>query len=133
MFLIPFMLRFLSLLLLGLCPCVVSVVIFGVSEFVVVSYVDTVVAVTVMRVLLFVLRVCMLRKCEGTRVTAMMVWGMDEVCAWHVCGTRGSGIVSSAADMLWMNVVHGMRGVGGICEICMCWARGGVGREGVTG
>ena len=39
-------------------------------------YVD---AVTVIRVLLFVLHVCMLRECEGTRVTAMLVWGMDEV------------------------------------------------------
>ena len=28
-----------------------------------------------------------------------MVWGMDEVG-----GTSGSGIVSSAADMLWMSV-----------------------------
>ena len=30
-----------------------------------VHYVDAVVAVTVMRVLLFVLHVCMLRECEG--------------------------------------------------------------------
>ena len=44
-----------------------------------VPYVDAVVAVNVMRVLLFVLHVCMLRGCEGTRVTAMLVWGMDEV------------------------------------------------------
>ena len=41
---------------------------------------DEVVAVTVMRVLLFVLHVCMLRECEGARVTAMLVCGMDEVC-----------------------------------------------------
>ena len=40
-----------------------------------VPYVDAVVAVTVMRVLLFVLRVCMLRECERVRVTAMLVWG----------------------------------------------------------
>ena len=26
----------------------------------------------------------------------------------HVRGTRGSGIVSSAADVLWMSVVRGM-------------------------
>ena len=38
---------------------------------------DVVVAVTVMRVLLFVLRVCMLRECEGARVTEMLVWGME--------------------------------------------------------
>ena len=35
-----------------------------------------VVAATVMRVLLFVWHVCMLRKCEGARVTAMLVWRM---------------------------------------------------------
>ena len=40
----------------------------------------------------------------------------------HVNGTRGSGIVSGAADVLWMSVVRGMRGVGGLCEMCMCWA-----------
>ena len=38
-----------------------------------------VVVVTVIRVLLFVLRVCMLRECDGARVTAILVWGMDEV------------------------------------------------------
>ena len=40
-----------------------------------VPYVDAVVAVTVMCVLLFVLRVCMMRECDGARVTAMLVWG----------------------------------------------------------
>ena len=29
--------------------------------------------------MLFVLHVCMLTECEGARVTAMLVWGMDEV------------------------------------------------------
>ena len=38
-----------------------------VCEVVVVLYVDTVVDVTVMRVLLFVLHVCMLRECERAR------------------------------------------------------------------
>ena len=42
------MMRFLSLLLLGLCPCR-----------------GTLCGETVMRVLLFVLHVCMLRECEG--------------------------------------------------------------------
>ena len=32
-------------------------------------------------------------------------------------GTRGSGIVSSAADVLWMSVVGGMRGVGEVSEM----------------
>ena len=43
-----------------------------------------------------------------------------------MCGTRGSGIVSNAADVLWMSVVRGMRGVGRVCEMYMCLARGGV-------
>ena len=41
--------------------------------------VGAVVAVTVMHVLLFVLHVCMLRECEGTRVTEMLVWGPGEI------------------------------------------------------
>ena len=48
------------------------------------------------------------------------------VSAGHVGGTRGSGIVSSAADALGMSVVRGMRKVGGACEMCMCLALGGV-------
>ena len=36
---------------------------------------DAVVSVTVMRVLLFVLHVCILRECHGARLTAMLVWG----------------------------------------------------------
>ena len=35
--------------------------------------VDEVVAVTVMRVLLFVLHVCLPRECDGVRLTAMLV------------------------------------------------------------
>ena len=76
-----------------------------------------VVVVTVMCVLLFVLCVCMLG--DGGVV----------VSAGHVRCMCGSGIVSSTADVLWMSVVHGMRGVGGVCEMCMCFARGGVGGE----
>ena len=98
-------------------------------------YVDAVVAVTVIRVLLFVLRVCILREYDGARVTAMLVWGMGVVVvsAGHVGGTRGSGIVSSAADVLWMSVVPEMRGIGGLCEMCMCLDRGGMVGEGVSG
>ena len=48
--------------------------------------------------------------------------------AGHVGGIRGSDIVSSAADVLWMSVVCGMRGVGGVCEMCL--DRGGMGEEG---
>ena len=96
----------------------------SVCEVVVVPYVVAVVAVTVMHALLFVLHVCMLRVCDGARLTAMLVWGMD------VGGTRGSGIVSSAVDVLLMSVVRGMRGVGGVCEMSMCLARDSVGGEG---
>ena len=45
-----------------------------------VPYVDAVVAVTVMRALLFVLHVCMLRECDGARLIAMLWWG------WMRCG-----------------------------------------------
>ena len=50
--------------------------------------------------------------------------------AGHVGGSRGSSIVSSAADVLWMSVVREMRGNGGVCEMCMCLARSGVGGDG---
>ena len=38
-------------------------------------------------------------------------------------GTRGTGVLSSTGDVL-------VRGVGGVCDMCMCLARGGVGGEG---
>ena len=41
--------------------------------------VGTVVAVTVMHVLLCLLHVCMLRECEGARMTTMLVWGQGEM------------------------------------------------------
>ena len=89
-----------------------------------------------MRVLLFVLDVSMLSGCEGASVTAILVWGGGVICvlvsAEHewVGGTRDSGIVSSAADVLGRSVVRRMKGVGGVCEMCMCLARGAVGGEG---
>ena len=52
-------------------------------------------------------------------VRAMLVLGMEEVyrvvvvcVVGHVCGTHVSGIVASAADVLWMSE---MRGVGEVC------------------
>ena len=49
---------------------------------------DAVVVVTMMRVLLFMLHVCMLRERAGARVTAMIVWRMDEVVIMCVmCGS----------------------------------------------
>ena len=38
-------------------------------------------------------------------------------------GTRGSGVLSSTGDVL-------VRGVGGVCDMCICLARGGVVVEG---
>ena len=55
------------------------------------------------------------------------------VSAGYVGGIHGSGIVSSAADVLWIRVLRGMRGVSGVCEMCMCLAWGGVGEGGVSG
>ena len=48
----------------------------------------------------------------------------------YVGGSRGSDIESNAADVLGMNVVHEMRGVGGVCEMCMRLDQGCVGGEG---
>ena len=39
----------------------------------------------------------------------------------YMVGTRGSGVLASAGDVLVISVV---RGVGGVCDICMCLARG---------
>ena len=48
--------------------------------------------------------------------------------AVSVCmsATRGSGVLSSTGDVL-------VRGVGGVCDVCMCLAQGGVCGEGVSG
>ena len=45
----------------------------------------------------------------------MLVWGPMKV--W----LRGSGVLSSVCDVLEMSVV---RGVGGVCDMCMCSGRG---------
>ena len=59
--------------------CCVCGRLWSVCEVVVVPLVDAVVAGTVMRVLLFVLHVCLLRECDGAKFTSMLVWGIDEV------------------------------------------------------
>ena len=61
---------------------------------------------------------------------------MVVVSVWYVGGTRGSGIVPSAADVLWMSVVRGIRGVGlgftnpvgtgGVLDVCLYLGCGGV-------
>ena len=95
-----------------------------------VPYVDAVVAVTVMCVLLLVLHVYMLRGCEADGNAGMWMH-VVVVSAGHMGGK--CGIVSSTADVLWMSVVRGMRGGGGVCEMCMCLARSGIGVERVGG
>ena len=42
-------------------------------------------------------------------------------------GTRGSDVLSSTGDVPEMSVVSS---VGGVCDMCMCLARGSVGGEG---
>ena len=49
-------------------------------------YADEVVAVTVVRPLLFVLHVCMLRECEGQGPCWCMVWMRYGCGEWRVCG-----------------------------------------------
>ena len=51
----------------------------------------------------------------------------------YVDGTRDSGIVFSATAVLGMNMVRGMRGVGVVCEMCMCLVRVGVVGEWIRG
>ena len=42
-------------------------------------------------------------------------------CECRACGWKcGSAIMSSAADVLWISVVREMRGVGGVCKLCVC-------------
>ena len=56
--------------------------------------------------------VCMLRECEGARVTEMLAWGWCGFSECRACGgTRGSGTVSSAYDVLGISEVRGIRGV----------------------
>ena len=44
----------------------------------------------------------------------------------YVCDTRGSSIISNTFGVLGMSVVRGMKGIYGLCEMCMYLARGGV-------
>ena len=89
-----------------------------------------VVAVTVLHVLLFVLHVCMVWGCEGDGNAGVGSGGSLVVVSACMSGTRGSGVLSSTGDVLEMS---GVRGVGGVCDMCMCLARDGVGGEGVSG
>ena len=119
-----------------------------------VPYVDEVVAVTVMRVLLFVLHVFLLRECDGVRLTAMLVhvvqvWCLAQLmyygwvwcveceelvecvrCVCFVSGRRGwrGGEWMRGLGLDFTNRV----GTGGVLDVCLCLGCGcvgGVGRE----
>ena len=72
-----------------------------------------------MRVLLFVFDLSMLRECEGDGNAGVGDGGCVGAGHEYVGGTRGSSIVSSAADVLGMNVVRMMKGVGVMCGMCV--------------
>ena len=43
----------------------------------------------------------------------------------YMGGIHGSGFVSTAENVLQINVVCVVRGVGGLCKMCMCLTRAG--------
>ena len=68
--------------------------------------------------------------CEGDGNTGVGSGGGVVRVSAYMCGTRDSGVLASAGDMLEMSVVSG---VGGVCDMCMFLARGVEGGEWVTG
>ena len=84
--------------------------------------------------MLFALHVCILREYEGYGNAGVWDGGGVWCGEYRACdGVSGSGSVSSAANVLYLNMVRGMRGFGGVCAMCMCLARIGVEGEGVVG
>ena len=65
--------------------------------------------------------------CEGDGNAGVGSGGGMVAVSAYMGGTRGSDVLPSAGDVLEMSVV---RGVGGLCDMCMCLARGGVGGVG---
>ena len=64
--------------------------------------------------------------CEGDGNAGVGYGGDVVAVSVYMGGTRGSGVLASAGDVLEMSVV---RGVGEVCDMCMCLGRG----ECVTG
>ena len=94
--------------------------------------VGAVLAVTVIHVLLFVFAARLLG-CEGYGNAGVGSGGSVVAVSPYMGGTRGSGDLANAGDVLGMSVVIC---VGGVCDMCMCLARGvvgGVRGEWVTG
>ena len=69
------------------------------------------------------------RGCEGDGNSGVEDGGSVVVVS---AGSVGKHVVQvlCQAYVLGMNVVRGMRGVGGVCEMGMCLARGDVERDG---
>ena len=59
--------------------------------------------------------------CEGDGNAGVGSGGGVVGVSAYMGGTRGSGVLASAGNVPVMSVV---RGVGGVCDICMCLARG---------
>ena len=70
-----------------------------------------------------------LRECDGDGNAGMVAVSAECECMGCTCSL---GIVSSADDVLAMSVVRGVRGVGGVCEMCICMAWVRVGKGGVV-
>ena len=70
------------------------------------------------------------RGCEGDGNADVGSGGGVVAVSACMGGARGSGVLSSKDDVLEVSVV---RGIGGVCDMCMCLARGGVGGERVNG
>ena len=87
-------------------------------------------AMSGLRVLLFLLDVSILGECSCGDAGGVVAVSVRHE---YVDGTRGSGIVSIAADVLRMSVVRGMRGFGGVCDMCLWWGGGGGGVLWVSG
>ena len=64
-----------------------------------------------------------MRVCEGDGNAGVGSGGCVVAVSACMSGTRGSDVLSSTGDGL-------VRGVGGVCDMCMCLARGGEGGEG---
>ena len=70
---------------------------------------------------------CAVRVCEDYGSAGVGSGGGVVAVSAYMSGTRGSGVLSSTGDVLEMSV---MRGVGGVCDMGMRLARGGVGWRG---
>ena len=60
--------------------------------------------------------------CESDGNAGVGSWGGVVAASAYICGTRGSGVLASACDVLEMSVV---KGVGGVCDMCMWLSRAG--------